>query len=57
MAMLDGWCPPGGHGASDAWALENGHALEAYAERIEKDGTAAAQLQAFLAAPGPETVA
>ena len=44
-------CPPGGYDACNAWALENRLALEAYAQRIEQDGTAAEQLQAFLGAP------
>ncbi len=47
----DAWLPPGGYTACNAWALENRPALEAYAQRIEQDGTAAEQLQAFLAAP------
>jgi hypothetical protein len=48
----DAWLPPGGYGACNAWALENRSALEAYARRVEQDGTAAEQLQAFLASPG-----
>jgi hypothetical protein len=48
----DGWLPPGGYGACNAWALENRRALEAYAAGIENDGTAAEQLQHFLDAPG-----
>jgi hypothetical protein len=46
----DGWLPPGGYGASNAWALANRAALEAYAQRVERDGTAAEQMQAYLAA-------
>jgi hypothetical protein len=53
----DAWLPPGGYDACNAWALENRHALEAYAQRIEQDGTAAEQLQAFLAAPSAEAAA
>lgn len=45
----DGWLPPGGYGASNAWALANRAALDAYAERIDRDGTAAEQMQAHLA--------
>ena len=47
----DAWVPPGGYDSCNAWALENRLALEAYAQRIERDGTAAEQLRAFLAAP------
>ena len=47
----DAWLPPGGYDACNGWALENRLALEAYAQRIAQDGTAAEQLQAFLAAP------
>jgi hypothetical protein len=57
VAFPDAWRPPGGYSACNAWALENRQALEAYAERIEKDGTAAAQLQAFLADPATGTAA
>ena len=45
----DGWLPPGGYQATSQWALDNRQALEAYAERIANQGTAAEQLQAFLA--------
>lgn len=48
----DAWLPPGGYGACNAWALENRPALEAYAQRVAHDGTAAEQLQAYLAASG-----
>lgn len=51
VAAPDAWLPPGGYDACNAWALENRLALEAYAQRIEQGGTAAEQLQAFLAAP------
>ena len=47
----DCWVPPGGYHGCNAWALENRLALEAYAQRIEQDGTAAEQLQGFLAPP------
>lgn len=47
----DAWLPPGGYDACNPWALENRLALEAYAQRIAQDGTAAEQLQAFVAAP------
>jgi hypothetical protein len=51
VTAADAWLPPGGYTACNTWALENRLALEAYAQRIEQDGTAAEQLQAFLAAP------
>ena len=44
----EGWRPPGGYEESDLWARENRLALEQYAQRNEKDGTAAEQLQRFL---------
>jgi hypothetical protein len=48
----DGWLPPGGYPSCNAWALENRHALDVYAEGIENEGTAAEQLLQFLdAAP------
>ena len=47
----DAWLPPSGYAACSAWALENRLALEAYAQRIEQDGTAAEQLQAYMADP------
>ena len=47
----DAWLPPGGYAACSAWALENRLALEAYAQCIEQDGTAAEQLQAYMADP------
>ncbi len=34
---------------SDLWAVKNHVALKQYARRIERDGTAAAQLDLFLA--------
>lgn len=48
----DAWLAPGGYGTCNAWTLENRPALEACANRVEQDGTAAEQLQAFLAAAG-----
>jgi hypothetical protein len=47
--LSDGWRPPGGYDGDDRWALENRVALEQYAQRNEKDGTAAEQLERFLA--------
>ena len=47
----DAWVPPSGYDACNAWALENRLALEAYAQRIAQDRTAAEQLQTYLAAP------
>ena len=50
----DGWLPPGGYSSSNAWALENRAALDAYAQRVDRDGTAAEQMQAWLdATAGP----
>jgi hypothetical protein len=46
----DGWLPPGGYAGCSRWALENRAGLDAYAERIARDGTAAEQLQPFLQA-------
>ena len=42
------WRPPGGYEDVDVWALANREALEQYARRNEKDGTAAEQLDRFL---------
>lgn len=47
----DGWQPPGGYDACTQWALDNRAALEAYAQGIELNGTAAEQLQRFLSDP------
>lgn len=47
----DGWLPPGGYAGCNAWAMENKAALLAYAERVDRDGTAAEQLQAYLDMP------
>ena len=45
----DGWVPPGGYDGCTQWALENRDALEQYARQVEEEGTAAEQLQRFLA--------
>jgi hypothetical protein len=45
----DGWVPPGGYDGCTQWALDNRDALEHYARQIEEAGTAAEQLQRFLA--------
>lgn len=45
----DGWLPPGGYDECTQWALDNRDALEQYARQVEQDGTAAEQLQRFLA--------
>ncbi len=45
----DEWRPPGGYDSCDSWSLENRVALEQYAQRNEEDGTAAEQLERFLA--------
>lgn len=44
----DGWRPPGGYAGANGWSLRNREALEAYARRIEADGTAAEQLEGWL---------
>ncbi len=49
VIVADGWLPPGGYGQCTQWALDNRVALEAYALRIAEDGTAAEQLQGYLA--------
>lgn len=43
------WQPPGGYADANQWALENREALEHYAQRNERDGTAVKQLDRFLA--------
>lgn len=53
VPAADGWVPPGGYVACNAWALENKGALQSYAERVDRDGTAAEQLQAFLETAPP----
>lgn len=45
----DGWLPPGGYDGCTQWALDNRVALEQYARQIEEEGTAAEELQRFLA--------
>lgn len=45
-----GWKPPGGYDAASQWARENWQAVEYHARQIEENGTAAEQLQRFLAA-------
>lgn len=49
VIVADGWLPPGGYGQCTQWALDNRVALEAYAQRVAQDGTAAEQLQRYLA--------
>ena len=45
----EGWRPPGGYDTCSQWALDNRVALEAYAQGVGQDGTAAEQLQRYLA--------
>ncbi|MES2118646.1 MAG: hypothetical protein V4578_25990 [Pseudomonadota bacterium] len=45
----DGWTPPGGYDDCTQWALDNREALEAYACQVDAEGTAAEQLQRYLA--------
>lgn len=45
----DGWLAPGGYSNASPWAVENREALEEYAARIEQHGTAAEQMQRYLA--------
>ncbi len=45
----DGWVPPGGYDGCTKWALDNRDALEHYARQIEEAGTAAEELERFLA--------
>lgn len=45
----DGWMPPGGYQNCTKWALDNRTALESHARQIEQAGTAAEQLERFLA--------
>lgn len=56
VQVPDGWVPPGGYDGCTQWALDNRDALEHYARQIEEAGTAAEQLQRFLA-EHPEMVA
>ena len=54
VTAQDGWLPPGGYERCTQWALDNRTALEAYAGHIAQEGTAAEQLQQYLAAqPAP----
>ena len=46
-----GWVPPGGYTHCSQWALDNREALTAYAQQIEEEGTAAEQLEKYLAQP------
>ena len=48
VESADGWLPPGGYAHCSQWALDNRAALEAYAQRVADQGTAAEQLDAFL---------
>ncbi len=56
VQVADGWGPPGGYDGCTQWALDNRVALEQYARQIGEEGTAAEQLQRFLA-EHPEMVA
>ena len=49
VIVADGWLPPGGYEKCSKWALENRVALEVYAQHIAQYGTAAEQLQQYLA--------
>ncbi len=49
VVVPDGWMPPGGYETCTQWSLDNRHALENYAAQIEREGTAAEQLQQYLA--------
>lgn len=53
VSALDGWLTPGGNAACNAWSLENRLALDDYAARIHRDGTAVEQLLRFLAPAEP----
>ena len=44
-----GWLPPGGYTQCSQWALDNREALTAYAQQIDDEGTAAEQLEKYLA--------
>ena len=46
-----GWVPPGGYTQCSQWALDNREALTAYAQQIDDEGTAAEQLEKYLAQP------
>lgn len=45
----DNWLPPGGYVQCSQWALDNREALTAYAQQIDSEGTAAEQLEHYLA--------
>jgi hypothetical protein len=49
VSASDGWVPPGGYTQCSQWALDNRNALSAYAQQIEEEGTAAEQLEKYLA--------
>jgi hypothetical protein len=49
VQVSDGWLPPGGYTDCTEWARDNREALEHYAQQIETEGTAAEQLQQYLA--------
>ena len=51
VSVADGWLPQGAYSTCNAWARDNRVALEAYALRIARDGTAAEQMQADLESP------
>ena len=44
-----GWLPPGGYTQCSQWALDNREALTVYAQQIDDEGTAAEQLEKYLA--------
>ena len=48
-SATDGWLPPGGYTQCSQWALDNREALTAYAQQIDDEGTAAEQLEKYLA--------
>ena len=50
LGAADGWLPPGGYAQCTQWAIDNRAALDAYAARIDRDGTAAELLQRYLMA-------
>ena len=49
VEAADGWLPPGGYDGATQWALDNREALEQHAAHVEEAGTAAEQLQRYLA--------
>ena len=48
-----GWRPPGGYAQCSQWALDNRKALAACAQQVDDEGTAAAQLEKYLAQQSP----